>query len=144
MASSRIYRTTKLSDGSTYRESYSVPEYVFYKIFTFIIELLKLTIFTLPYYLFVKIPFLVIVKTLSIIPQTKDFSKKIGDESYSINQFKKRTMIYLSAIVVIMFIMVNRDINKRVSTPTNINKVDTIKLNSTNRKQKHKKSKHNK
>ena len=88
MASSRIYKTRKLSDGSTYRESYSYSEYYFYKFIGWVFDLFILTILTLPYYIFVKIPFLIIVKTLSIIPKTSEFSKRIGDKSYSINQFK--------------------------------------------------------
>jgi hypothetical protein len=98
MASFRVYKTRKLGDGSTYRESYSVGEYLFYKFISFLIDAVIFIVFTIPTYTFLKIPYWIIRKVLYIIPNTKSLSIELSDHNKWINN-----LTLFNSIVSILF-----------------------------------------
>lgn len=106
MASFRVYKTHRLPDGSTYRESYSIWEYIGVKI---IGGLFKLIWFTAPTYILLKIPYWTIHKILSFIPKTKKLSENLSNKNYWINEISVRNVILTFVLFPILVIMTSNN-----------------------------------
>ena len=148
MASFRVYKTRKLSDGSTYRESYSYSEYLFYKFISFLIDTVIFIVFTIPTYTFLKIPYWIIRKVLYIIPKTKSLSIELSDPNKWINN-----LTLFKSIVSILFtpilwgLWVSTLSGMLDSNPSKVGQSDTLTSDTVKvikHKKNHKKIKHHK
>jgi hypothetical protein len=146
MASFRIYKTRKLSDGSTFRESYSYSEYYFYKFIGWVFDLTIFLFFTIPTYIFLKIPYWIIRKVLYIIPNTKSLSVELSDSNKWINNltlFKSIVSILFTPILWGLWVSVLSGVFQ--SKSTTVTKSDTLTSDTVKvikHKKNHKKIKH--
>lgn len=88
MPNFRIIRNKKMNNGFYSRESYSISEYLILIVIDFIVILpFKLILSTLFY--IIKLIFWLLRFVLDKIEITKSFSKKIGNQSFKINNLKE-------------------------------------------------------
>ncbi len=88
MANFRIHRNTKMKNGYYYRESYSLFEYLVINLFNFFVIFPWKILLSSSFYL-LKLIFLSLRFLLSRIRFTKEFSQKIGNKNYLINNLNK-------------------------------------------------------
>lgn len=142
MASFRVYKTRKLSDGSTYRESYSYGEYYFYKFIGWIFDFVIFILFTIPTYTFLKIPYWIIRKVLYIIPNTKSLSVELSDPNKWINNLTlTKSIISILFTPLLWGFWVTILSGMLDSKPSKVSQSDTLTTDTVKVIQHHKKHK---
>ena len=128
-----MYRTKKLSDGSTFRQSYSVGEYFFVKVFEWFLGLTILLFFTIPTYTFLKIPFWIIRKILYYIPKTKSLSIRLSNRNNWINDISTYKAISSILLTPLLWGAWLATLNGMFgSKPSKTSQTDTLSIDTIN------------